>query len=171
MKNCKIIFKFSILTFGILKKLLIEQIGETGGCCWFTLDRSVCSIRGGFTFHKCIQILEIQTSFSAPGQLEAQFPHSPMKRKVEMEARLVWFDKLKLWIAHSNLKETKIQECPNKKSQFFSNTVDMEAKNVGASWAPWLRESSSCGARVVNLKVKISSHWILNLIIILGLCR
>jgi len=33
-------------------------------------------------------------------------------------------------------------------------TVDMEAKNVGASGAPWLSESSSGGARVVNLALE-----------------
>ena len=89
--------------------------------------------------------MEIQTSgVSAPGQLEAQFPHSPVKKNIDItRATLVWI----LKIDDQNVQTKNLD---------FSFTVDMESKDVGASGAPWLRESSSCGARVVNLEVKIS---------------
>lgn len=79
----------------------------------------------------------MQTSdVSAPGQLEAQFPHSPAKKNIYItRATLVWILKIN--------DQTKNLD--------FSYTVDMESKDVGVSGAPWLRESSSCGARVVNL--------------------
>jgi len=51
----------------------------------------------------------------------------------------------------SGLSHTNLCFCPRAVGGTVSPlTVDMESKDVGSSGAPWLRESSGCGARVVH---------------------
>jgi len=55
----------------------------------------------------------------------------------------------------SGLSHANLCLCPRTVGSTVSPlAVDMEAKDVGASGTPWLRESSSRGARAVHLAVE-----------------